>query len=99
MLRTREIGVRMVLGAQPGDVTRSVSSGGLGFALAGAAIGAAGAFGLTRLMDSTIFGVGASDPLTFASVTVALLAVAAFASYIPSRQAAHLDPAISLRIE
>ncbi len=99
MPRTRGIGVRMALGAQAGDVVRLILSSGLGLTMAGVAIGAAGALALTRLMRSLIFGVSASDPLTFAGVAAVLIVVAAVASFVPARRAARVDPIDALRME
>jgi putative ABC transport system permease protein len=97
VLRTREIGVRMALGAQPGSVVRLILANGLAMTLAGVAIGAAGAFALTQWMSSLIFQVSASDPLTFAGVAVVLVLVAVLASYIPARRASRLNPIEALR--
>jgi putative ABC transport system permease protein len=99
MLRTREIGVRMALGAQAGDVLRLVLANGLGLTVGGVAIGAAGALALTRLMRGIVFGVSPSDPLTFAGVAVMLVAVALLACYVPARRAAAVDPMHSLRAD
>jgi len=95
--RQREFGVRIALGAQPADVIRMVVGRGLLVASAGVAVGLVGAMLLTRFMQGVLFGVQATDPLTFALVTVALLGIAALASYLPARRATHVDPAIALR--
>ena len=97
--RTREIGVRMALGAQSPDVLKLVLGQGLRLTLVGAALGVGGAFALTRLMSSILFGVSASDPATFASVTLFLTVIALLASYIPARRAAKLSPMVALRYE
>ena len=98
-LRTREIGVRMALGADPRSVLRLVVGGGMAVAVAGAAAGLAAAFLLTRLMAGLLYGVRASDPATYAGVAVALLAIAFAASWIPARRAARIDPMKALRAE
>jgi putative ABC transport system permease protein len=97
--RTREIGVRLALGATRGDVFRQVLSSGLSLAIAGAAIGVGGAYWLTRVMDTLLFGVSRSDPVTFVAVPVALIAVAALACYVPARRAMQVDPVIALRAD
>ena len=97
--RTREIGVRMALGAVPGDVLRLVLAHGLGTVVAGVAFGLAGSFALTRAMQSLLFGVSPFDPITFLGVAFLLAAVALLASYIPARRATRIDPMVALRYE
>jgi putative ABC transport system permease protein len=97
--RTQEIGLRMALGAQVRDVLKMVLRSGMMLALIGIAIGLAGAFFLTRLMRTLLFGVTPTDALTFASVAVILFVIALLACYIPARRAAKVDPLIALRYE
>jgi putative ABC transport system permease protein len=97
--RTSEIGVRMALGAQTGNVLALVLGEGLRLALLGAAIGLAGSFFAARLLSRMLFGVAPSDPLTFASVAVVLVAVAMVACYIPAHRATRVDPLVALRYE
>ena len=97
--RTQEIGVRMALGAQPIHVLRLIFGQSLMMLLIGTAIGLAGAFALTRLMSTLLFGVTATDPLTYVSVVGILTFVALLACYIPARRAAKVDPLIALRYE
>jgi predicted permease len=94
--RTREIGVRMALGAEPAAVRRMVVRQGMAVAALGIVVGLGGAFGLTRLMRSLLFEVSATDPLTFGAVTAALAGVAALASYLPARRASRVDPVVAL---
>ncbi len=94
--RTQEIGVRMALGAQSGDVMRLVLGEGARVALLGVAAGILGAFMLTRLMESQLFGVTAHDPLTFAGIALLLTAVALAACYVPARRAVRVDPVVAL---
>ena len=97
--RTREIGVRMALGAQRRDVLSLVVGQGLRLILLGAAIGLAGAFGVTRLVSKFLYGVTPSDPLTFTGVFLLLSFVAVVASWLPARRAAKIDPMEALRME
>ncbi len=97
--RTREIGIRLALGAPPPAVLALVARRGLVLALAGTAAGLLGALALGRLLRSLLFGVGPSDPVTFAAAPLILVAVALVASYLPARRAARVDPMIALRSE
>jgi predicted permease len=97
--RTREIGIRMALGAQATAVRRLVVHEGMMLVFAGLVVGAAVALGVTRLLSSLLYGVSTTDPITFACVVLLLGAVALVASYIPARRAAKVDPTISLRYE
>jgi predicted permease len=97
--RTREIGVRLALGAKPSDVLWMVVGRGLWLAGFGVAIGLVAALALTRLMQGVLYGVTPTDPLTFVGVAAALLAVAAFASWLPARRATRVDPLVALRAE
>jgi putative ABC transport system permease protein len=97
--RTREIGVRMALGAQPRDVLRVVVGHGMRLVFAGMAMGTAGAIVVTRWMASFLFGVKPADPLTFAAVALVLVVTAIFACYLPARRAMRVDPLVALRYE
>jgi putative ABC transport system permease protein len=97
--RTREIGIRVALGAAPTQVLLPVVREGLVLAVTGIAIGLVGAFAASRMLSAFLFGVGATDPLTFSAVAVLLLGVAVLASYVPSRRALKVDPIIALRTE
>jgi putative ABC transport system permease protein len=97
--RTREIGVRLALGATRGEVFRLILGRGLGLAVAGAVVGVGGALWLTRAMQTLLFSVSRTDPLTFIAVPLALVAVALVACYIPARRAMRVDPVTALRAE
>ena len=97
--RTREIGVRVALGAQATDVLGMVVGRGVILASVGVIAGLGAASALTRLVGTQLYGVKATDPTVFAAVSLLLIAVAALASYIPARRAARLDPMVALRNE
>jgi putative ABC transport system permease protein len=97
--RTQEIGIRIALGAQMADVMKLVLRNGMALALIGVAIGLAGAFAITRVMASLLFGVNPTDVATFAIVSLCLLATALLASYLPARRATKVDPLVALRYE
>jgi putative ABC transport system permease protein len=97
--RTNEIGVRVALGAQKTDILKLIVGKGTILTLAGAAIGVVASFGATRFLQSLLFGVKATDPLTFLAVPLVLCSVALTASYIPARRAMRVDPMIALRYE
>jgi ABC-type antimicrobial peptide transport system permease subunit len=97
--RTREMAIRLALGAKPGKLKRALVGNGLALAGAGIVIGLAAAAGLTRLMDSLLFGVGALDPVIYAGMAAVLVAAAVLASYLPARRASRIDPSEALRSE
>lgn len=97
--RTQEIGIRMALGAQMGDVMKLVLASGMALALVGVGLGVVGALALTRLMTSLLFAVKPTDAVTFVTVSLCLLVTALIASYIPARRATKVDPLVALRYE
>jgi putative ABC transport system permease protein len=97
--RTREIGIRMALGAQAADVLKLIVGHGMILTFVGVSLGLAGAFALTRFMKSLLYEVDTFDPVTFAAISLLLVGVALLASYIPARRAAKVDPMIALRYE
>jgi ABC-type antimicrobial peptide transport system permease subunit len=97
--RTREIGVRMALGAEGGVVRRMVVAQGGRVALIGVAVGVLASIGLTRYLENLLFGVQPLDVLTFTAVSVVMVGVALLASYLPARRASLVDPVVALRAE
>jgi ABC-type antimicrobial peptide transport system permease subunit len=97
--RTHEIGIRLALGAEPGHVRKLLILQGLRLASIGVAIGVVAAFGLTRLLSASLFGVESWDPFTFITVPVLLIVVVLFAIWLPTRRATRVDPVVALRYE
>jgi len=97
--RTREIGIRMALGAQRRDVLWLVMKEGAKFSLTGITLGLAAAFAVTRLLSSELYGISPMDPFTYAGVAIVMAVVTLLASYVPTRRAMRVDPLIALRCE
>jgi len=98
-LRTREIGIRMALGARPGEVLELILREGMGLALLGLILGLFSALGLTRFLSSYLYGIARNDLATFVTVAFLLTGVAMLACYIPARRATKVDPMVALRYE
>ncbi|OFW43355.1 MAG: hypothetical protein A3J29_20270 [Acidobacteria bacterium RIFCSPLOWO2_12_FULL_67_14b] len=97
--REREIGIRLALGARPGDMARHVVAQGAWHAAAGVALGVPAAFILSRVMASMLFGVTTRDPLTFTTLPLAIVAVTTLACYLPARRASRVDPVVAIRTD
>jgi putative ABC transport system permease protein len=97
--RTREIGIRMALGAERVAVLRLIVGQGARLAVIGIALGVCGAFGISRLMAGLLYGISATDPLTYAALAAVLATVAIGACAVPARRAVRVDPAVALRAE
>jgi putative ABC transport system permease protein len=97
--RTHEIGIRMALGAQARDVLKLIMGNGMLLAVIGVALGLGGAFAVTRVMAGLLFGVTATDTVTFVSVSVGVICIALLACYLPARRATKVDPLTALRYE
>jgi ABC-type antimicrobial peptide transport system permease subunit len=95
--RSQEIGIRMALGAKPRDVFKLILGQGMALVLIGTGVGIAAALGLTHLLASLLYGVSATDPLTFITIPILLMAVALMACYLPARSAMRVDPINALR--
>src|SRR6185503_5289684 len=97
--RTQEIGIRSAMGAQPGDIFKLVVGHGMKLTLAGIGFGLAGSLALTRVLSTFLFGVSATDPVTYAGVAALLVCIALLACYVPARRASKVDPIVALRYE
>ena len=95
--RTREIGIRMALGAHSAAVTALITRQGMLWTAVGLALGLSGAFGAARLISGFLYGIGAADPITFGVITVLITTTAFVACYVPARRASHIDPLVALR--